>query len=55
MIKKKIKSYLSLENKGYAFQDAVTGKGVFYYKDCYGDWYMKKSRWSLFSARAFRG
>ena len=55
MIKKYIKSYLSLENKGYAFQDAVSGKSVFYYKDCYGDWYMKESRWSLFSARAFKG
>lgn len=53
--KKRIKSYLSLEKKGYAFSDAVSGKKVFYYKDCYGDWYMKESRWSLFSVRAFRG
>tara|TARA_R110000803_G_C11863873_1_gene307532 strand:- start:76 stop:267 length:192 start_codon:yes stop_codon:yes gene_type:complete len=54
-IKKRIKSYFSLEEKGYAFRDAVSNKNVYYYKDCYGAWYMKTHRWSLFSARAFRG
>ena len=51
---RKIKSYFSLVNQGYAFTDTVSGKPVNYYKDCYGDWYMKESRWSPFSVVAIQ-
>jgi hypothetical protein len=43
-----IKSYLSLKRIGYAFTDTVDGRGVYYYRDCYGDIWMKNSRWGLF-------
>lgn len=34
-----IKSYYA----GHAFVDIVDGRDVFYYKDCYGDVWMKNS------------
>lgn len=43
-----IKSYLSLKRIGYAFTDTVDGQGVYYYRDCYEDIWMKNSRWGLF-------
>lgn len=46
---KHIKSYLSLERIGYAFGDSVSGKSVYYYRDCYGDIWMKDNRWSFFA------
>lgn len=45
---KAIKSYLSLERIAYAFTDTVSGKVVYYYRDCYGDVWMKESRWGMF-------
>ena len=46
---KKIKSYLSLKRTAYAFTDSVSGKAVYYYEDCYGDIWMKDSRWGFFA------
>ena len=48
---KKIKSYLTLEFQYHDFMDAVSGKMVNVYIDCYGDLYMKDSRWALFSVK----
>ena len=45
---KYIKSYFSLKVVGIGFTDAVSGKTVCYYEDCYGAVYMKDSRWSIF-------
>lgn len=50
---KRIKSYLSLRSIGRAFTDTVTGKPIYYYMDCYGDVWMKTSKWSLFSVKTF--
>lgn len=44
-----LKSYLTLSRTAYAFTDTVSGKAVYYYEDCYGDVYLKDSRWSLFA------
>ena len=52
---KRLKSYLSLERIGYAFTDIVEGKGVYYYRDCYGRVYMKNSKWALFSVAVENG
>ena len=32
-----IKSRLSMKKVEYAFTDIVSGKAVYYYKDCFGD------------------
>jgi hypothetical protein len=48
---KAIKSYLSLQWKCNLFTDSVSGKTVSLYVDCYGDEYMKESRWGLFSVK----
>lgn len=49
-----LKSYFSLVRTGYAFTDTVDGRGVHYYKDCYGDVYLKNSRWGFFKVKASR-
>lgn len=46
-----IKSYFSLQHEYCAFRDNVSGKMVSVYRDCYGDLWMKDSRWSLFRVR----
>lgn len=46
---KNIKSYFSLEFQYHAFVDVVSGNDVCVYVDCYGDLYMKDSRWAFFS------
>lgn len=45
---KAIKSYLSLKRIRDAFTDKVSGKVVCIYKDCYGNEWLKDSRWSFF-------
>lgn len=50
-----LRSYFSLVRTGYAFTDTVDGRGVHYYKDCFGDVYLKNSRWGLFKVKANRG
>ena len=51
---KSLKSYLTLKRTGYAFTDAVDGSPVYYYKDCYGDVWLKNSRWGTFKVKANR-
>jgi hypothetical protein len=46
---KKIKSYFTLKFHYSSFQDCVSGKQVNMYVDCFGDLYLKDSRWSFFS------
>lgn len=46
---KKIKSYITLEFYYECFTDVVSGKKVNMYIDCFGDLYLKDSRWSFFS------
>jgi len=48
---KTIKSYFSLRFHHFAFRDAVSGKNVNVYIDCYGDLWMKDGRWSLFRVK----
>jgi hypothetical protein len=43
-----IRSYFTLTRIGYAFTDLTAGRSVYYYEDCYGDIWLKTSRWSLF-------
>ena len=47
-----LKHYFTLEYRGFAFTDIVTGEGVFFYEDCFGDVWMKNSRWGLFRVKA---
>ena len=47
-----ILSYLTLKYISPAFTDSVSGKPVSYYKDCYGEVWMKESRWGLFRVKA---
>lgn len=46
-----IKSYLSLKWQYSAFRDVVSGEMVSVYRDCYGDLWLKNSRWSLFRVK----
>ncbi len=48
---KSIKSYFSLEYHYDSFRDVVSGKMVSVYCDCYGDLWLKDSRWALFKVR----
>lgn len=48
---KAIKSYFTLEQREFMFTDVVSGKSVYKFVDCYGDAWMKDSRWSLFKVR----
>ncbi len=48
---KSIKSYFTLKKIATGFTDGVSGKTVCYYKDCYGDVWMKDSRWSFFGVK----
>ena len=48
---KVLRSYLTLKRIGEGFYDPIEGLPVYYYKDCYGDVYMKHSRWALFSVK----
>jgi len=43
-----IKSYFTLRMTDCLFVDKVSGLTVCSYVDCYGDRWMKDSRWSLF-------
>ena len=43
-----IKSYFTLAFHHRAFRDVVSGKMVNVYIDCFGDYWMKSSRWALF-------
>lgn len=49
-----IKSYLSLKKVADGWTDGVSGKTVSYYQDCFGDMYMKDSRWSFFGVKVER-
>ena len=40
--------YISLEYYEFGFIDVISGETVCYYIDCYGNKFMKDSRWSLF-------
>lgn len=51
---KSLKSYFSLVKTGYAFTDTIAGKPIHYYKDCFGDVWLKESRWGLFKVKANR-
>ena len=46
---RKIKSYMTLKYLDYAFTDTVSGNSVNYYEDCYGDIWLKESRWGFFA------
>ena len=46
-----IKSYLSLEFVETRFTDAVSGKDVNLYVDCFGEKWLKNSKRSLFRVR----
>lgn len=48
---REIKSYLTLKYEYQSFRDMVSGKMVSVYSDCYGDLWLKDSRWSLFKVR----
>ena len=52
---KSIRSYFTLKYTGHAFTDTVSGKGVKYYRDCFGDVWMKESRWGLFRVKKNEG
>jgi hypothetical protein len=43
-----LKHYFSLKYAGYAFRDQVSGDSVYYYTDCFGERWMKTSRWAFF-------
>ena len=45
---KLIKSYCSLKFVRHEFNDKVSGLRVSSYFDCYGDVWLKDSRWSFF-------
>lgn len=51
-MKNLLKHYFSLKFRGFAFNDIVTGEAVFYYEDCFGEIWMKNSRWSFFRVKA---
>ncbi len=52
---KRIKSYFTLKETELAgFTDMVSGKQVRKYRDCYGDLWMKESRWALFAVKCER-
>lgn len=43
-----LKSWMTMKRIGYAFTDAVSGEGVHYYIDCYGQkWMAGFSRWGF--------
>ena len=48
---KAIKSYFTFRYHYSAFRDVVSGKMVNVYIDCYGDLWMKDSRWALFRVK----
>ena len=48
---KSIYSYFTLKLEGFAFNDIVSGNSVYYYIDCYGDRYLKESKYSLFKVK----
>lgn len=48
---KLIKSYFTLKHHYVAFIDNVSCKPVSVYVDCYGDLWLKDSRWSLFKVK----
>ena len=48
---KKIRSYFSLTYVMFLFTDIVDGHSVNEYIDCYGDKYMKNSKWGSFSVK----
>ena len=43
-----IKSRATMKRTGFAFTDIVSGKPVYYYKDCYKQEWMANSKWSIF-------
>lgn len=47
-----IKSYMTLKFVEFKFTDAVTLKPVYLYVDCYGDKWMKTSRFALFRVKS---
>lgn len=47
----KIRSYFSLNDETYLFTDHISGNKVYSYTDCYGNKWMKDSRWGLFSVK----
>lgn len=52
---KKIISYFTLVKVADGWTDGVSGKTVAYYKDRFGDVYMKDSRWSFFVVKVNTG
>jgi len=52
---KAIRSYFSLIYVEDVFIDVVSGKQVKVYRDCYGEYWLKDSRWSLFQVKTKNG
>lgn len=50
---KAIKSYFTLKLIGSDFADVVSGKKVCTYVDCFGDYYLKDSRWAFFAIKKY--
>ena len=48
---KAVRSYFSLTKKEFMFTDTVSGLAVYSFTDCYGDKWMKDSRWGFFSVK----
>jgi len=54
-MKKVIKSYFSLRLVEYCtFMDVVISKPVSTYVDCYGEYWLKTSRWAFFRVESKR-
>ncbi len=47
-MKRLLKSYFSLTFVETRFTDVVSGQTVKLYVDCFGDFWLKDGRWSLF-------
>lgn len=52
---KDIQSYFSLKQLPIPpWRDSVSGDMEFYFEDCFGDVYMKTSKWSLYAVPVHR-
>ena len=47
-----LKSRWTMKFRGFAFTDVVSGKHVYYYKDCFGDWWMSDTHRFGFRVKA---
>lgn len=50
-LKISLKRYFSLKLVDFACPDRITSRNVYIYEDCYGDRWLKNSRWSLFAVQ----